>query len=117
VLRLAYAAADVMLVPSLQDNLPNTAIEAQCCGTPVVAFAIGGLSDIVAHEQTGYLARAFDTDELAHGILWVLQDTERHAALRAASRERALALFEPHRIAGLYRDVYSGVLAGDARPG
>ena len=53
-LRALYSAADVMIVPSRQDNLPNTAVEAQACGTPVVSFDTGGLSNIVEHQKTGY---------------------------------------------------------------
>ena len=59
-LKVAYSAADVFVVPSRMDNLPNTVIEAQSCGTPVVAFDVGGLPDIIVHNQTGYLAKAFD---------------------------------------------------------
>jgi glycosyltransferase involved in cell wall biosynthesis len=72
-LRALYSAADVMVIPSRQDNLPNTGVEAHACGTPVVAFDIGGLPDIVEHQKTGYLAKAFDTEDLARGILWVLE--------------------------------------------
>ena len=64
-LRALYSAADALVVPSRQDNLLNTAIEAQACGTPVVAFNIGGLPDIVEHQCTGYLAKAFETEDLA----------------------------------------------------
>ena len=71
-LRALYSAADALVVPSLQDNLPNTAVEAQACGTPVVAFNIGSLGDIVEHKRTGYLAKAFETGGLAAGIRWVL---------------------------------------------
>ena len=53
-------------------DLPNTAVEAQACGKPVVAFNIGGLSDIVEHQRTGYLTKAFETEDLAAGIRWVL---------------------------------------------
>ncbi len=73
-LRALYSAADALVVPSRQDNLPNTAIEAQACGTPVVAFNIGGLVDIVEHQRTGYLAKAFETEDLAEGIRWVLDN-------------------------------------------
>ena len=77
VLALAYSAADVMVVPSRQDNLPNTAVEAQACGTPVVAFDIGGLPDIVIHRESGWLAKPFDTEDMAKGVLWVLGDSKR----------------------------------------
>lgn len=73
-LRALYSAADVLVVPSRQDNLPNIAVEAHSCGTPVVAFNIGGLPDIVEHKSTGYLAKAFETEDLAAGIRWVLGD-------------------------------------------
>ena len=59
-----------MVVPSRQDNLPNTAVEAHACGTPVVAFRTGGLPDIVEHQRTGYLAQPFHTQDLAAGISW-----------------------------------------------
>jgi glycosyltransferase involved in cell wall biosynthesis len=71
-LALLYAACDVFVAPSRQENLPNTVAEALACGTPSVAFDIGGLRDLIDHQQTGYLARAFDTDELAQGIAWCL---------------------------------------------
>jgi glycosyltransferase involved in cell wall biosynthesis len=103
-LRALYSAADALVVPSRQDNLPNTAVEAQACGTPVVAFHIGGLPDIVAHQRTGYLAKAFDVADLADlavGIAWVLGED-----LRQASRERAVARFSNAVVAEQYRAVY-----------
>ncbi|MDO8843292.1 glycosyltransferase [Methylicorpusculum sp.] len=72
-LRDFYNAADLLVIPSRQDNLPNTGLEAIACGVPVVAFDIGGLSDIVVHKKTGYLASAFDCSDLAAGIVWVLE--------------------------------------------
>lgn len=72
-LRAIYSAADALVIPSRQDNLPNTAVEALACGTPVIAFDSCGMPDIVDHQHTGYLARAFDTEDLAQGIRWVMQ--------------------------------------------
>lgn len=109
-LALLYSAADVMVVPSRMDNLPQTGTEAQCCGCPVVAFRIGGLPDIVEHEKTGYLAKPFDTDELARGIQWVLEDPERHATLSAESRARALREWDTAKIVRSYMGAYQAAV-------
>ncbi len=106
VLRAVYSAADVMVVPSRQDNLPNTAVEAQACGTPVVGFCVGGLPDIVDDGVNGRLVAAFDTEALARAIAWVVERPERNGRLSAASRRSAIAKFDPMRIADAYVDVY-----------
>jgi glycosyltransferase involved in cell wall biosynthesis len=85
-LRLHYSAADVMVVPSRQDNLPQTAVEPIACGTPVVAFKIGGLPDIVEDAHTGRLVEPFSPEALAEGIAWCIEDDGRHARLSAAAR-------------------------------
>lgn len=69
-LALAYSASDVVVVPSRMDNLPQSATEAVACGTPVVAFDQGGMSDIISHMKTGWLAKPYDPMELAEGIRW-----------------------------------------------
>ena len=112
VLALAYSAADVMVVPSRQDNLPNTAVEAQACGTPVVAFDIGGLPDIVIHRETGWLAKAFDTADLAEGVSWLLADDVRHAVIAAAARKQAVERFAESVVAAQYAEIYRQVLEG-----
>jgi glycosyltransferase involved in cell wall biosynthesis len=86
----AYSSADVLVLPSLWDNLPLVGLEALACGTPVVGFAgDSGVPDIIDHRENGYLARAFDVDDLARGIAWVTGDAERREALGAAAREKA----------------------------
>jgi len=107
-LRLLYAAADVMVVPSRQEAFGQTASEAHACGTPVVAFATGGLVDIVDHHITGALAQPFDPLSLAAAIRWVLEDPQRRRQLGAAARQRAERLWNPARVAGLYAEVYQG---------
>ncbi|MGD1874123.1 MAG: glycosyltransferase family 4 protein [Mastigocoleus sp.] len=69
-----YAAADVFIAPSLQDNLPNTVMESLACGTPCVAFDIGGMSDMIIHQQNGYLAKPYEVEDLTQGIVWVLEN-------------------------------------------
>jgi len=105
-LRLLYAAADAFVIPSRQDNLPNTGLEAHACGTPVVAFRTGGLMDIVDDRVTGALADPFDPASLAEAIGWVLEDPQRCRQLGTAARQRAERLWDPARIAGLYAEVY-----------
>lgn len=105
-LRLLYSAADVLAIPSRQDNLPNNGVEAHACGTPVVAFNTCGLPDIVAHQQTGYLAKPFDATDLAAGIQWVLGDAARLAALGAAARARAVELWSGEVVAQQYKAAY-----------
>jgi glycosyltransferase involved in cell wall biosynthesis len=71
-LRLAYSAADVFIAPSTLEALGQTSLEAQACGTPVVAFNNSGLRDTIAHKQTGYLSKAFEPEDLAIGVVWTL---------------------------------------------
>ncbi|PIY29110.1 MAG: glycosyl transferase [Comamonadaceae bacterium CG_4_10_14_3_um_filter_60_42] len=108
-LRLLYSAADAIVVPSRQEAFGQTGSEAHACGTPVVAFDATGLQDIVSHQQTGYLAKAFDATDLADGIQWVLADPARHAALCHAARAKAVALWSPAVVAGQYQSVYRAV--------
>jgi glycosyltransferase involved in cell wall biosynthesis len=72
-LRVLYSAVDVLVNPARQEAFGQTASEAHACATPVVAFDNTGLSDIVDHKITGYLARAFDVEDFARGIAWVIE--------------------------------------------
>lgn len=74
ILSLLYSCCDVFLNPSLIENLPTTSLEAICCGIPVVAFDVGGTSDIVVHKQTGYLAMPYNIDKLIIGIEWCINN-------------------------------------------
>jgi len=104
-LRVLYSAADALVVPSRQDNLPNTAVEAQACGTPVVAFEIGGLPDIVEHRVSGYLAKAFDSVDLSVGIRWVLYQKASRRILNI-TRSQAISRFSNNKIARMYASKY-----------
>ncbi len=104
-----YSAADVMVIPSRQDNLPLTAVEAQTCGTPVVSFNIGGLADIIEHQKTGYLAKAFDTRDLANGINWVL-DKQKTKQLSINARKIAVEKFSEKKISENYLNIYKKLL-------
>lgn len=113
-LRLLYSAADVLIIPSRLDNLPNTGVEAQACGTPVVAFDSCGLSSVLEHRLTGYLAKAFDPEDLARGICWVLDELQLNDSLRKQARQRAVDKFSYPVVAQQYKDIYRAVLERDS---
>lgn len=76
ILATIYSLCDVMINPSLIENLPTTCLESICCGVPVVAFDVGGTSDIVVHKETGWLARPYKSEELAIGVEWCVSNYE-----------------------------------------
>jgi glycosyltransferase involved in cell wall biosynthesis len=105
VLAQAYAAADVLAVPTVADALTQTAIESIACGTPCVAFDRGGVTDVVT-EETGYQARFGDVDDLARGLRVVLEEHDRYAprCREVAEQEFTVAL-QVKRYVGLYESV------------
>lgn len=110
-LSLVYAAADVFVAPSIQDNLPNTVMESLACGTPAVAFKIGGMPDLIEHHKTGYLASPFEIEDLVKGILWVLEDQVRHQILCKDAREKAEQAFSLELQARRYQSLFGELLS------
>jgi glycosyltransferase involved in cell wall biosynthesis len=111
VMAMLYSAADIMLVPSRQDNLPNTAVEAMACGTPVAAFNLGGLPDIVDSEITGWLAQPEDVSGLSQGMSWMLQEKSRLDSLGMSARESAVKKFSPAAVVQQYISVYADAIS------
>jgi glycosyltransferase involved in cell wall biosynthesis len=106
-LRRLYSAADVLALPSIQENYPNMILESMACGTPVVAFDAGGIPEMIEPGTTGFLARAHDPRALAESIAAALESGH---AMRAACRakiERACTL---EHMARAYRDLYEAAL-------
>lgn len=81
-----YQAVDVFVTPSLEENLPNTIMEAMACGTPCVGFNVGGIPEMIDHQVNGYVARYRDADDLATGIDYVLSDDEHRLSQAAAAK-------------------------------
>ena len=106
-----YSAVDVMVVPSLQENLSNAIMESLACATPVVGFDIGGNSDMIEHKKTGYLAEPFSTDDLADGIEWLLH-VENYDKLCQNAREKVLREFDSKMVAQKYIELYKEILNG-----
>jgi len=114
-LAMCYAAADVFLIPSLEDNLPYTVMESLSCGTPVVAFTTGGIPDMVQHLQNGYLAEYRSAKSFADGMEWAIKH-EDSAALQQQSRQTVMDKFAEQVIAQKHIQLYSQ-LVDKAQPG
>ena len=111
-----YSAADLVVVPSLEDNQPQTGLEAMACGTPVVAFNAGGIPEFVRHEQTGLLARQSDAADLAKQIIRLVTESQLQQQTAQAARAMMEMEFEVETQAWqhlkLYRDILqSNVIA------
>ena len=116
----AYSAADLFLLPSLEDNLPNTLLEAMSCGTPVIASDVGGIAELVTHGVTGYLTPAGDAQQLGEGILAAISDPDRLAAMGQEGRHRIEQGYgleiQAGRYLDLYRDLGQAALSGSVAP-
>jgi glycosyltransferase involved in cell wall biosynthesis len=111
---LAYNAADLLVVPSRQESFCQTAAEALACGTPVVAFDVTGLRDVVDHRVNGYLARPYDPEDMAAGIVSVLASDERKETSTRA-RRKAEQSFDIRIVARRYAELYREIV--DRRDG
>lgn len=107
-LRELYARASVVLSTSLYETLPGTLIEGQAAGALPVTFGRGGQSDIVDHKVNGYIARYKDTDDIAEGILWALNQEYDREALHRLVAER----FSAKTIANRFIDLFDELLEG-----
>ena len=104
-----YRAASVMVVPSLSENLSNIIMESLSCGTPVVAFHIGGNSDMIDHKQNGYLAEPFNSEDLAAGIAWCL-DNNTSDELSRNARKKVEENYSMERVGERYTDLYKKLI-------
>jgi glycosyltransferase involved in cell wall biosynthesis len=109
-LSLVYSAADLFVISSLQDNLPNTVLEATACGTPVVGFAVGGIPDMVRPGVTGLLVPPCDVVGLLAAILGLIQDEKKRREMSSNCRRIAVEEYSLELQARRYRELYKSLL-------
>ena len=100
-----YRAADVFVLPSLSENLPNTIMEAMACGVPCLGFRVGGIPEEIDHRRTGYVARYRDAADLAQGLRWLLYDADREAMSQECVR-KVKQCYSQAAVAVQYTEVY-----------
>jgi glycosyltransferase involved in cell wall biosynthesis len=114
-LSLVYSAADLYVIPSLQDNQPNTVLEAMACGTPVVGFDVGGIPDMVRPQVTGLISAPEDVTALGAAIVDLLGSSEKRSAMSQASRRIVMEEYTRERQVKRYAELYAAAL-GKGRP-
>lgn len=116
-LSLAYAAADVFVAPSREENLANTVIESLACGTPVVAFNIGGMPDAVIAGKSGWLIEPFRIESLTRALLEAVQlPSEARNKIRESSRLHAINHFSIDRQCQATLALYESILEKKRAP-
>ncbi len=107
--------ADLLLLPSETESFGLVALEAMASGIPVIASDVGGLPEVVAHGETGYLAPVGDVESMSAYAIQLLRDRELYHRFSHAARERAASRFAYQQIVRQYEQVYARVLGMPAR--
>lgn len=107
-LAAAYNAADVFVLPSLYDNLPNTMLESLACGTPIVSFGVGGIPEIL-DQGCGFVVEPYRVNDMARTLLQLIGDQERLREKARQCRCLAVQLFAPLQQADLYADLFEQI--------
>ena len=105
-----YSAADVFVTSSIQENLPNTIMEAMACGTPAVGFEVGGIPEMIESYKNGFLAKYKSAESLAEGMKWVLFEAN-HAELSNNARQKVLNNYSERVVLEQYLEVYRSLVA------
>jgi glycosyltransferase involved in cell wall biosynthesis len=100
-----YSAADVFVIPSIQENLPNTIMEAMACGTPAVGFEVGGIPEMIRHKENGFLSKYKSAKSFSEGIQWVLFEAD-HQKISQNARQNVLDNYSQATVVKQYLEVY-----------
>jgi glycosyltransferase involved in cell wall biosynthesis len=102
-----YSIADVFVITSREDNYPNTVLESLACGTPVVGFDNSGIAEMIVHEKTGFVAKAFITAEILEGIDFCLQN---HSTLSENAKKIIQEVCDEDKICSQFCDLYQEMI-------
>ncbi len=109
-LSLVYNAADIFVTASIEDNFPNTILESLSCSTPVVAFDVGGINDLIDHKSNGYLANSKDSSDLLTGIKWFIEKQENMRKYKKNARDKVLKNYSYLTVGNKYMNLYNQLL-------
>ena len=110
-LRNAYSSADLLAYTGLEDNLPNVIIEALACGTPVLGYATGGVSDQVRSGENGILVGSGDIQEITNALVELLENPDRIDELAGRARKSVEQNFDHQRIVRDLVSIYKSAIS------
>lgn len=105
-----YRAANVFVLPSLSENLPNTIMESMACGIPCVGFKVGGIPEEIDHLKNGYVAAYRNAEDLARGIRWILCEAD-YDSLSASAVKKVSRCYSQQSVALKYTEIYNETIA------
>ena len=105
-----YNSVDMFVLPSLEDNLPNTIMEAMACGVPCVGFNTGGIPEMIDNMKNGYVAEYKSAEDLAHGMYWVMNEAD-HDSLSREAMKKVNSCYSQHAVAMKYIEAYNQAMA------
>ena len=104
------SSSDVFLIPSQSESFGLAALEAMACGLPVISSSVGGLPELVRHNETGFIAEIGDIDRMAKYTLELLTNEKKYKLFSENSRERAVNKFDTSIVVPLYEEYYEQIL-------
>lgn len=108
-----YNAIDVFVTPSLEENLPNTIMEAMACGIPCVGFNVGGIPEMIDHLHNGYVAEYMSAEDFANGIYWALSEGN-YEMLREEASRKVVSNYSEGTVAKRYIEIYNKITGNHA---
>lgn len=107
-----YNAVNIFIIPSLEENLPNTIMEAMACGIPCVGFDVGGIPEMIDHKLNGYVAEYKNAQDLAKGIYWVLNESN-YSQLSLNASQKVKDCYSEEVVAEQYITLYDSLLSNN----
>lgn len=105
-------ASDIFLIPSQSESFGLAALEAMSCGLPVVSSSVGGLPELIKHNECGFIAEIGDVDRMAKYVLDLLTNERKYELFSKNARERAVTKFDKSKVIPLYEAHYERILKG-----
>ena len=104
------SSSDIFLIPSQSESFGLAALEAMSCGLPVISSSVGGLPELVRHNETGFIAEIGDIERMAKYTLELLSNEKKYNLFSENSRQRAVTKFDKSKVIPLYEEYYEQIL-------